>query len=68
MTLSDAIMIYTNNRTASNAERAFKTIAKYTADEEANSHNMNDVERNQIEADVREDLENLYYKARENML
>lgn len=68
MTLINALKIYTNNQLSMNKEKAFKVIAQFMSDEEANNEKMNLVERNQLFEDYRNDLENLYYKARENMM
>jgi len=68
MTLSQALMIYTDNKISTRRNEAFKKIATYIADEEANFEHMNSIERDLLYSDKKDDLANLYYKARENML
>jgi len=65
MTLSNALLTYLDKGNPADREKSFKVIAKYIADEEANWLRMNELEREMLEKDCKDQLEQTYVYAKE---
>jgi len=64
MTLSQALKQFMDAEKCPNAEKAFKVIADYMADEEAYWESMNQVERDSMQKDYMEMVAGVHYKSK----
>ena len=64
MNLSQALLEFIDKGDLNNKEKAFKVIANYIANEEANWYQMNDIEHDQLKAECRDELELMHSRVR----